>query len=450
LFDSLERLAPAMTTAELDDGLTAVLRRSRALRVRRTRRRIGTGGLAVVIVLALVAVVIGVDRPARSVAATSWQLVSEVNPSWQQLPSIGYASGVGLECPTSTDCYAIDTTAQQLEATHDGGLTWQRVALPDGLTTLSSPACPTSSACLLIGTDAAGNLVLVSTSDGGATWATYPTGLRPVDGAAVRSHGSPDAYRYVPALACTTATTCVAVITVLDASSAPASMVIVTHDGGTSWSTSTLPAGFDLLGASCGAQSCVLAGTDMGSSPVAVAYVSTDDEVDWHPATLPAGVGPLMSVSCTTSSCYSIASSEAPDDTAPIVLISTDNGTSWQVTDTSGLPSSVLTDVSCADPSTCWASGVRVTNDGNQATTVAESPGLLATTADGGGSWHSAPLPDGIHAVAQVSCPTSTTCFALAFHVTSDNLGAFVLLARHGTNSGQVPVARSGADNAPL
>lgn len=56
---------------------------------------------------------------------------------------------------------------------------------------------------------------------------------------------------------------------------------------------------------------------------------------------------------------------------------------------------------------------------------------MLATTDTSGASWETAPLPDGIRAVAQVSCPTATTCFAPAYHMTSADDGSFVLLAHH-------------------
>jgi hypothetical protein len=434
LYDSLEQLAPALDQAELDERLAVTMRRSHALRVRRTRRRFAAGGVSAVLVLALVAVGIRTGRPAQPVTgATTWQLVSYVDPSWQQLPSAGYAEGVGLECPTNNDCYAIDTTAEQVEVTNDGGTTWHHVSLPGDVTTLSSPACAGPSTCSLIGTDASGSLVLLTTIDGGATWTTHPTGQRPIDGAAIHSHGSPAPYRYVPALTCATATSCVSVITVLDASSAPSSVAIATHDGGTSWSTSVLPSDFDLLGASCGSGSCVLVGANASSSPLAVAYVSTNGGDDWSPATLPVGTGALTSVSCAPSStCYAVASSNVPGGAATSgVLMSTDGGTSWQETDTSALPDSILTAISCAGPATCWASGVRVPVGGDQAITVAEYPGVLATTSDGGASWQAAPLPDAIRAVAQVSCPSTTTCFALAYHMTSAEHGSFVLLARH-------------------
>jgi hypothetical protein len=56
----------------------------------------------------------------------------------------------------------------------------------------------------------------------------------------------------------------------------------------------------------------------------------------------------------------------------------------------------------------------------------------LVTTADGGRDWETSQVPEGIRAVAQVSCPDPTTCFALAFLKPASGNGSFVLLSYDG------------------
>jgi hypothetical protein len=91
----------------------------------------------------------------------------------------------------------------------------------------------------------------------------------------------------------------------------------------------------------------------------------------------------------------------------------------------------LLTSVSCATTSYCWASGVVVPLGMSRPITVSEAQGFLTTTDDQGQSWQTAQLPPAldIRAVAAVSCPDTTTCLALGFQVTESGQGTFVLLS---------------------
>jgi hypothetical protein len=416
LFDSLDQCAPALGDEELDERLALALARSHILRARRARRRALAGSLAAVLVLGVV-MVVGVVRPGaptRPAKVTAWELVSYVDPSWQQLPSVGFASGFGLDCPTTSTCYAVDNVAEQVEVTSDGGNSWRHVALPDGFVPLSAIACTDAISCSLLGSDGA-EVTMVATSDGGTTWVEHALGVRDTDATSVG------------VLACSTATSCIAAVTTIDDSSSNSSTVLMTHDGGATWSSTALVASFDPLGGACVGGSCVLVGSGGEGSSGAAAYASSDGGSSWSPAAVPAGVGPLVSVACATPvTC--VGGSNASND----VLTSHDGGQSWQEMKASGLPDAIRTSLSCASASACWASGVVVPTGQGSPITFADAEGFLASTSDGGASWHQAPLPIDIRAVAQISCPSTATCFALAYHKTSSDDGSFVLLSRQG------------------
>jgi hypothetical protein len=56
--------------------------------------------------------------------------------------------------------------------------------------------------------------------------------------------------------------------------------------------------------------------------------------------------------------------------------------------------------------------------------------GVVASTADGGQSWQSQQLPQGVLAVFDIACPSDTNCYALAVQSPpSGSKAAFVLLA---------------------
>jgi hypothetical protein len=99
-----------------------------------------------------------------------------------------------------------------------------------------------------------------------------------------------------------------------------------------------------------------------------------------------------------------------------------------------------LMGVSCATASLCWVSGAVVpseipwTSGSPISIDSAQVQGLLAATQDGGQSWQTIqPSPSlEIGLVPAVSCPTSTSCFALGYQRATSGQGAFVLLSYEG------------------
>jgi hypothetical protein len=120
-----------------------------------------------------------------------------------------------------------------------------------------------------------------------------------------------------------------------------------------------------------------------------------------------------------------------PENASPrgpsVILVSHNDGRSWSTASGRGL-GLPMTSLSCPVSSQCWASegafslgatvlprplvckGGRCSAEGAPAAPA--EVGLVSTT-DGGQIWQKARLPKGVTGVNAVSCPSTTTCFAL-------------------------------------
>ena len=114
--------------------------------------------------------------------------------------------------------------------------------------------------------------------------------------------------------------------------------------------------------------------------------------------------------------------------------MTTDAGVTWTAAAADGLPGSLLQGLSCPTTSYCWAGGLLLPakQDGSAgAIAIADLDGVLATTSDGGATWQTAPVPGGVgHTlVTAVSCPSQTTCMALAAVPDASGTLSFELLS---------------------
>jgi photosystem II stability/assembly factor-like uncharacterized protein len=438
LLDLPDLSVPEFDDAQLEVMLDLAKRRSQTLR-RSSHHRWIAGSVALVLVVAMGGASIlglqhargsnsrGSHTAIGSVVAPSWKLVGDVSPSWKEDAPIGYRPGFDLTCPTTTSCYATDFLAQQVEVTHDGGASSQQSALPAAITrTTSGLACTDADTCSLLGQDSSGYSAFLTTGDGGQTWMSVP-------GPSQLSSSS-----FVATLSCSATASCVIVGYGQDGGGGPGSgSAMVTTDGGRTWSQSPLPSGFVPIGLQCfSAGGCISTGFDSSSavtpSAAGTALYSTDGGSTWSSATVPTGTRAMTSLSCSDASHCFATSFGGADSTPSDVLITTDGGQSWSSTDTGGLPLSILTSVSCPTSSYCWASGVIVPSGTGNAISFADAQGLLASSTDQGQSWQTAQLPSDIRAVAGLSCPDTTTCFALGFDKPAFGNGSFVLLSYGG------------------
>ena len=185
----------------------------------------------------------------------------------------------------------------------------------------------------------------------------------------------------------------------------------VSHDGGRSWASPSVPSGVSTLASvSCPSRlECVAVGEFMQPGPTdtrpGVVVVTDDGGTSWARAAT-TDVGQLEEVSCPSAlRCVAIGYAGLHDDiTGSFALTTAAGGQSWAAVK---LPGSQLqlTGLSCPTTSLCVAVGSDTAAD-NSGTPVAE------VTTDGGHRWRRAVVPGQDMALYAVSCPTATHCVA--------------------------------------
>lgn len=439
-----------LESIEFDDAELAVMldlakERSRALGHRRRLRRSVTGAAVLVLIIGTAGAFVlrpqsgGESRHQATRAGShqtspAWRLVGDVTqPSWQVQPALsGSGLGYGLVCPTVTTCYVEEQDTSptsglgltSIEVTDDGGSAWQQSALPAGDWASTTLDCFDADTCAAGGVDSAGDDVYLTTDDGGQTWTSLPG-----------PSNLPSSLQLLT-VSCSTEQSCVAMGDVpgADASSAQTYYVLKTADGGESWSDSALPADFVPAEAKCFAGGgCTVVGAE-GLSPAGplvqgAALSSADGGQTWVAATLPDEAGPLSAVSCSDQTdCVAVTAQAASEVDTSQVLVTADGGQSWTLAPAVGLPASRVFAITCPTSSYCWASGTQLPA-GSAAVTVFAAQGVLATTNDEGQTWQTAQLPPDLGVVTRVACPSTTSCFALAWQQGTSQQGQFVLLS---------------------
>lgn len=379
-------------------------------------------------------------RPAGARTTGAWHLVSDLtSASWQDTSPLSLAASVSLACPSSSTCYVDVPAADQprgqagafdaVEVTTDGGTTWSTAELSQTVTSGSEISCWSPDECAQLAFGIDGSPVLLSTSDGGRTWglSSGPASLRP-------TFGEVD-------LSCTGASTCVAVAS--DADDATPTESFSTNDRGATWRESTVGTDFATGSLSCVTpSSCVLVGHTIagaGELPAGAAYATTDAGASWEPASVPAGSGQLGALSCDGATCLAGALTSGGSGTD--LLTSSDGGRTWSGFSSPALGATLVTGLSC-DASNCWLSGLLgasiVQGDtGLPSIELSQSAsGTVASSTDGGATWQSASLPDGVLLASDLTCPSTTSCFALGVLGTPGGPIRFGLLSNDGAVSG--------------
>jgi hypothetical protein len=327
--------------------------------------------------------------------------------------------------PTTTTA-SPPTTITVVDATVDGGRTWVAEPLAlQGTPALTGISCPDVQGCMTVGLSGTAQAGLVlTTQTGGADWeqASIPAGSIVLTG-----------------VDCTSVSDC----------------TVIASDGTTFWSALStnfgrtwarggdLPAGLEgATGVSClpGA-ACLVTGftpTTGGHGQGAV-VISVDGGATWTAAAVPAGTGLLQSASCATlTTCLAVGTTSttvsAVVPAKGAILTSDDGGHTWlratespSVNDIFGVdcPSAVI----CAMVGTKWVGQPAV------------GTGAVAQSHNGGASFAAAttaytPLP-----LTALACPTPSRCVAVG----GDTVARIVLAhprshhARSTTTSRTVP-----------
>lgn len=201
----------------------------------------------------------------------------------------------------------------------------------------------------------------------------------------------------------------------------PTLRILVTHDGGASWTVArTQPkAAFAFI--SCpDALHCFVTGAFYSGSgqETGFSFLSTGDGgVSWRQSTIKLTPAPsvVFGLACPSATvCYlagtifpSTPSSSAPQGRA-VVGITTDGGKSWGAAVIPAAMSLNLRAIACSGPTSCDVGGMGGSDSCYQAAAILR-------TDDGGKTW--TPQYDACAAaVAALSCPSSSACYAAGWY----------------------------------
>ena len=335
--------------------------------------------------------------------------------NWEEQSFPSYVSGLwALSCPSVGFCTALggDHGGSPISiSTTDSGATWTKTILPIGASGLSALSCASDMVCVAVGGNyrsVPGSGVAISTSNGGVSWTmdSLPS-------------GTPD----LNTVSCATTLFCAALgsfgIDLAAAGQTITDVAITTSDGGSTWSTGSVPSnGVELSRMSCVTiKFCVAIGNgSIEWSSIADVDLTFDGGLTWNeadlstPLNLIAGYSyyvpfrglDLSDVSCTISgSCKVVGEFSDLSSRTNILLTTSDYGSSWHL---GTLPSAAnkVSYMSCPIiGSFCEMVG-----------TSFDGKNLSFATEDGGTSWTQIPFPSGIYPLQMVSCATKLFCMA--------------------------------------
>ncbi len=290
-----------------------------------------------------------------------------------------------------------------IAATTNGGLTWKPQQVAGGSTPqLSGVSCPTATDCMAVGSNGAslpGSGVVITTTDGGATWAAA---------------AAPANALVVSSVTCASASDCTII-----ASDGTSTWSAHSPDFGQTWQQEgNLPSLFqpenDLTCVAGG--TCLDAGyipTSNGHGQGAVA-VSADGGQTWTQATVPAGIGVLQSAAClSTSDCLAGGTTGTTvSDVIPaqgLLLRSADGGRTWQVS-TGTVPVEDVYGMACPTATQCAMVGTFWFG------LPAVGVGSVAQSIDAGTTFKSSPTSYIPLTLTDVACPSASTCIAVGGH----------------------------------
>jgi photosystem II stability/assembly factor-like uncharacterized protein len=297
--------------------------------------------------------------------------------------------GVGeVTCPSTSVCYV--TASNGILATADSGDTWAVRALPSDNSPIAI-SCPSPTACFVIAQTSNRHNDFLSTIDSGHTWSiihTWPivAGLSPFE------------------LTCPAATTCYAVAN---------ADIEQTINSGRAWRTAVL-AGSGYRGLDSIA--CPLPTTCYATGTSEI-IATRGPGASWTAQGVPDGTEPVLTgIACTSpttcvavgqdSNCYDEGDDPCPAGTLA-VLATNNGGEDW-----SGYaipPDINLNAVACLSDGHCYALAFDGTADGY----IGGGEGSVLASSDFGATWSSQTVPAGTGGLTSVSCPSTTTCYAV-------------------------------------
>jgi hypothetical protein len=319
--------------------------------------------------------------------------------------------------------------------------------------TVTSLACPLASVCVAVGyytgpsSTSAGLLLSMHGSSWVATQAPLPA----------NAASTPDAA--LGGVACPSATNCAAVGDYGDSASTGGGLLVSGH--GSSWtgSDASLPvdAGSSVALDALACQSatmCVAVGQYTDSSGRQQGLLLTGHGPSWAAtqAPLPAGAATnplagLYDVACPSATTCVVAGGYTDSAGNQQVLLLSGHGSAWTATRAPLPPGAGITSIACPSAAMCVAVG-------ESAAAAGAEQGLLLT--GHGSSWTAtaAPLPPGAASstwagLSAVACPSTMTCVATGFYLDSAGHQQGLLLTRIGSFwvAGKAPLPAGAAAN---
>jgi hypothetical protein len=352
------------------------------------------------------------------------ETVAAAAPAWSVSPSpspLGPITGTerAVSCPTATTCFAVgiydSATVHKSLIERWNGTSWSVVASPNPAgatsTLLTDIDCVSATSCFAVGYTAGPH----------ADW-TYVERWNGTAWSIVSSPTPPGTTAALQSVSCVSSTNCFAVGSVDNGTTEKS---LVERWNGTTWTNvaTPLPAGATssgLFSVSCASPtSCMATGTYEAGSTKILTQRWNGSSWSIVPAPIPAGstLAYLAGVDCVSATfCFGVGTFVASTGTR--TLIERWNGSSWSIVASptpAGSRSTQLFDVSCSSASSCMAIGFRSidTSDGTESLTLAE--------AFAGTSWSITSTPNPANSrqpeFSGVSCSTSTSCITVGSYL---------------------------------
>lgn len=225
------------------------------------------------------------------------------------------------------------------------------------------------------------------------------------------------------------------------------SAILATTDGGQSWAVQDVIPGVNDIDVDCPSDThCLAVENRSASNEPPLLSSTTDGGASWSTQPVPTEAYAVEATSCVNDlDCWLVAAQ--PQTENDLVIATTNWGGSWTVQDRSsiGISNSVSYGISCPSTSDCVVVGIGALTTSNGGTTWQKHPvpgelnvvscpsaslcvagadvtsaipanesTVIATSDDGGSSWHDVETVGGdVGVLGSLSCPTTTDCVAV-------------------------------------
>jgi photosystem II stability/assembly factor-like uncharacterized protein len=292
----------------------------------------------------------------------------------------GHGAFNAVSCPSATTCFAVGSASDGsgvAALSTSAGSSWSNQSLPSGVLELHAVTCSDAQNCVAVGRGA-----LLRTTNGGGSWAQT----------------SPPQNTTLLGVTCLSGGVCLTTGVSPNTTGPLTGVILRSTDGGTNWSADSLPQATPGLGA-------IACPTATRCIAVGAAILTSDDAGHtWQDQTVASGFGALETITCSTSTHCVAFGSNPMVETDPTVqayaVVTNDAGNTWQRL---LLPTgtSQLDRVTCPTSTQCYAGGPSVTDSGSA---------TFATSQDGGTTWSLDSAPGGISSISSLSCAAATSC----------------------------------------